>query len=151
MSFYKVVRDGNVIDAGEIWLKWQAKNRIMVSCPPDEAQFIMSHDGNTVWRVQWLNPAPLEAGTYETVEAAIIGKQEYLDLRAVLDDGEVVPVPEPIVPEPEPEPEPDPEQPEEEKPLTVQQMREKLVEQDATIQMLTDCILEMSEVVYSGV
>lgn len=127
MSYFKVVRDGVVIDAGEIFLRWQEKNRVLVSCTPEKAQFIRSHDGKSIWRVAWLNPAPAEAGSYETVEAALIERQEFLDLRAVLDEGETVPEPEPIVPEPEPEPEPDPEQPEAERPMTVAQMREKIL------------------------
>lgn len=134
MSYFKIIRDGNVIDAGEIFLKWQAKNRILVSCPPDEAQFVMSHDGETIWRVAWLNPAPGEAGNYETIEAAMIERQEYLDLRAVLDEGEVVPEPEPVIPEPEPEPDPDPEQPEQEKPMTVAQMRAKIIQLEEELQ-----------------
>ena len=132
MSYFKVIRDGNVIDAGEIFLKWQAKNRILVSCQPEEAQFVTSHDGETIWRVSWLNPAPEEAGSYETIEAAMIDRQEYLDLRAVLDDGEVVPEPEPVIPEPEPDPEP--EQPEEEKPMTVAQMRAKIIQLEEELQ-----------------
>ncbi len=147
MSYYKVIRDGMVTDAGEMFLRWQEKHKIMLACKPEEAQFIQGSNG-TILRVAWLNPAPEEAGTYETVEAALIDRQEYLDLRAVLDDGETVPEPEPVQPEPTPEPEPGPDVPEGEKPMTVQQMREKITEQDATIQMLTECLLEMSEVVY---
>jgi len=36
-----------------------------------------------------------------------------------------------------------------EQPLTIQQMREKLKKQDETINMLVDCLLEVSEVVYN--
>lgn len=149
MTYYKIIRDGVIFDAGMIWLRWQQKNRIMLLCEPSEAQFVMGSD-ETIYRVQWLNPAPAEAGQYEVIEAAIIDRQEYDDLRAVLDDGETVPVPEPVIPEPAPEPEPDPEEPEQEKPMTVQEMREKITAQDAQITMLTDCLLEMSEVVYGG-
>lgn len=149
MSYYKVIRDGTVIDANEIFLRWQTKNKIMLACEMEDAQFIQSHDGDNIWRVPWLNPAPEEAGSYETVEAALIERQEYLDLRAVLDDGETVPEPEPVQPEPTPEPEPD--VPEDgERPLTVQQMREKISDLEAQNAMLTECLLEMSEVVYGA-
>lgn len=139
--FYKLIRDGVIFDAGVMWLRWQPKNRIMLRCEPSEAQFVMGTD-ETIYRVQWLNPAPAEAGQYEVIEAAIIDKQEYEDLRAVLDDGEEVPVVEPVYPEPEPEPEPepDPEQPEQERPMTVQQMREKIIEQEAQIADLTEAL-----------
>ena len=146
--FYKLIRDGVIFDAGAMWLRWQTNNRIMLRCEPSEAQFVMGTD-EAIYRVQWLNPAPAEAGQYEVIEAAIIDRQEYEDLRAVLDDGETVPIPDPVVPEPDTELLPD-EEPgqEEDHPMTVQQMREKLAEQDATIQLLTECVLEMSEVVY---
>jgi len=128
MKYYKVIRDGVVIDAGEIFLRWQTQNRILVSCPPELAQFIQSHDGSTVWHVQWLNPAPAEAGEFETIEAALIDRQEFLDLRALLDEGETPVEPDPVIPEPDPEPDPDPEQPEPEKPMTVAEMREKILQ-----------------------
>ena len=64
----------------------------------------------------------------------MIDRQEYLDLRAVLDEGEVVPEPEPVIPEPEPEPDPDPEQPEQEKPMTVAQMRAKIIQLEEELQ-----------------
>lgn len=150
MNYFKIIRDGNVIDAGEIFLKWQKKNRVMVSCPPEEAQFILSGDGNTIYRVQWLNPAPEEAGQHEVVEAAMIERQEYLDLRTQLDEGEIVPDPKPIVPEPDPEPEPESEHPATEKQMTIAEMRQRIKAQDTEILMLTECLLEMSEIVYGG-
>lgn len=148
--YYKIIRDGQVVDAGEMWLRWQHKNRIMLHCDPSEAQFVMAYDGSAIYRVQWLNPAPAEAGTYEVVEAAIIDKQEYLDLRAVLDDGETVPVPEPVVPEPDlpPEPEIREELPETERKMTVEEMRQRIKSQDEQITLLTECILEMSGIIY---
>lgn len=137
--FYKLIRDGVIFDAGEMWLRWQPKNRIMLRCEPDAAQFVMGSD-ETIYRVQWLNPAPAEAGQYEVIEAAIIDQQEYEDICAVLDDGETVPVPEPVIPEPEPEPEPDPEQPEPERPMTVQEMRQRIVDQDKQIADLSEAL-----------
>jgi hypothetical protein len=133
--YYKLIRGGVIFDAGEMWLRWQPKNRIMLRCEPSEAQFVMGRD-ETIYRVQWLNPAPAEAGRYEVIEAAIIDRQEYDDLRAVLDDGETVPVPEPVTPEPEPVPEPEPEQPETERPMTVQEMRQRIADLTAALDML---------------
>lgn len=130
--FYKLIRDGVIFDAGVMWLRWQPKNRIMLRCEPSEAQFVMGTD-ETIYRVQWLNPAPAEAGQYEVIEAAIIDRQEYDDLRAVLDDGESVPVPEPVIPEPAPEPEPEPDQLQPERPMSVQEMREKITTQEQQI------------------
>lgn len=142
MSYYKLIRDDVIFDAGEMWLRWQHKNRIMLRCEPSDAQFVMGSD-ETIYRVAWLNPAPAEAGQYEVIEAAIIDKQEYLDLRAVLDDGETVVIPEDevIVEEPESELLPAPEdEPAFEPAMTVQQMREKIVEQEQQIADLTEAL-----------
>lgn len=149
MNYFKIIADGRVVDVGEIFLRWQEKNRILISCPLEEAQLVQGHDGETIYRVPWLNPLPEEAGSYESVEAAIIDRQEYLDLLAVLEDGEQPIEPEPPKQEPEPEPEPDPEQPEEEKPMTVAEMRQRIKELEARNDMLLECLLEMSEIVYA--
>ena len=106
MNYFKIIEDGRVVDAGEIFLRWQEKNHILISCPLEEAQLVQSHDGETIYRVPWLNPLPEDAGSYESAEAAVIDRQEYLDLLAVLEDGEQPVEPEPPKQEPEPEPEP---------------------------------------------
>ena len=57
----------------------------------------------------------------------------YLDLLAVLEDGE-----QPIEPDPpKQEPEPGPEKPEEEKPMTVAEMRQRIKEQTYLYTILT--------------
>lgn len=150
MNYFKIIEDGRVVDAGEIFLRWQEKNHILISCPLEEAQLVQSHDGETIYRVPWLNPLPEDAGSYESAEAAVIDRQEYLDLLAVLEDGEQPVEPEPPKQEPEPEPEPDQEQPDEEKPMTVAEMRQRIKEQEEALVMLTECLLEMSEIVYAG-
>ena len=127
------------MDAGLTWLKYQDKHGIMVGCEPSEAQFVQSYDGSTIYRVGWLNPAPTAAGTYETIEAEIINRQEFLDLRAVLDEGETPVQPEPEEPEQPPEEEPteEPEtDPQTDQPMTVAQMREKITELEEMLNII---------------
>ena len=160
MNYYKVIKNGTVVDANFVFLKWQPKNRILIGCDASEANFIQSSDQNEVWRVDWLVPYSEEAGVYETVEAVEITEEEYLELRALLDEGTEVVVPE------EPEAEPEEEETESEGTgetvMTVPQMRLKVAtleeqleqqllinaEQMARNEFLEACLLEMSEIVY---
>lgn len=156
MKYYKIIRDGNAVDAGFNFLRWDTRHHCMMLCEQDKAQFVQSLDGSTVYRVPWLNPPPEDAPTFEEANVVIIGRQEYEDLIAVLQDGEVVPEPDPDpIPEPPQEPEPEPDQEEKPREMTVQEMRQKIKEQQLLIEdqneqlaMLTECLLEMSEVVY---
>jgi hypothetical protein len=150
------VKDGVIVDADHLWLRWQAKHKIMLACEVEEAQFIQS--GETIYAANWLNPAPAElSGQFEKVPikdakecqdfyAEEIDEEEYLSIRAQLDEGleledgsleETAPV--------------EPEETEERlevKKTTAQSMQEQI---DALVQqneMLLECLLEMSEVVY---
>lgn len=128
MTYYKIIQNGAAVDAGYTFLRWDTRHSRLMGCEPRDAHFVQSMDGETVYRVGWLNPLPDGAPAYPTVEAAIIDAQEYDDLMAALDGGETVP--EPVEPEPQPEPEPiDPEpEPQPERPMTVAEMRMKIAE-----------------------
>ena len=107
-----------------------------------------------MWRVQWLNPVPSGAPVFETVEAVEISKDEYLEIREKLDDGFEIVVPEEIPEEEIPQDEPI-EVPSVEKVMTPEEMRRKIThletviaEQAVTNNLLMECLLEMSEIVY---
>ena len=136
MTFFKVISGNEAVDAGFMFLQWNARHACLMACEPNTAHFAQSYDGKTVYRFGWLNPVPEGAPVLPTVEARIIDAQEYEDLITVLDGGETVP--EPPVPEPDPEPRPDPDPDPEEKPMSVQEMREK-------IQKLTEAVLNESK------
>ena len=126
MTYFKVIANGAAVDAGCMWLQWNARHQCLMACEPNVAHWAQSYDEKTVYRFGWLNPVPDGAPVYPTVEAAIIDAQEYDDLIAALDDGETVPEPPEPEPEPEPpEPEPDPEP---ERPMSVAEMRMKIAE-----------------------
>lgn len=155
MNYYKVVANGNVIDANFIFLKWQEKHGILIGCDAAEAQFIQSSDQAKVWRTPWLHPAPEAAGTYETVEAIEITEEEYSAIREQLDDGQTVTEPEPEEPE-EPQGD-DTGGGSGETVMSTAEMRRIITEQANTLQeqaerleFLEGCLLEMSEVVYDA-
>ena len=125
MTYFKVIENQAAVDAGCMWLQWNTRHNLLMACETREAHYAQSYDGQTVYRIGWLNPLPDGAPVFPVVEARIIDRQEYEDLIAVLPDGETVP--EPPEPEPEPEPQPEPE-PDPERPMSVQEMREAIAQ-----------------------
>lgn len=129
MSYFKVIQNGEAINAGEIWLYWNTRHNCLMACEAQHANYGQSYDGETIYRIGWLNPLPEGAPVYPTVEAREIDAQEYADLIEVLDDGETVP--EPVEPDDDGGTEPDPDtqpEPEPERKMTVQEMREIIAE-----------------------
>ena len=65
MTYYKIVQDGNVVDAGFVFLKWNEKHHCMLSCEVNEAQFIQSFDQSVLDASRRGHPScaqPLSAG-----------------------------------------------------------------------------------------
>lgn len=79
--YYKVLKDNKVIDVLDklIYLKWLKNRKRMVLCNIEEAQAILSSDGNTIWHVKGLYEIPV--GGYETVSLEPINEFEYKQLR----------------------------------------------------------------------
>ncbi len=154
MNFYKIIIAGKVVDVNCIYLKWQQKHGILIGCDPSEAQFIQSSDQSEVYRAKWLNPAPPEAGIFDTVEAVEISEEEYIALREKLGNGEDVAEPEPQQEEPAPEEASSEDVPVEtvmsaaEMRRIVAEQAELLASQEDRMSFLEDCLLEMSEELY---
>lgn len=81
--FYKVIKNNKVIDVLDhlTYLKWQKKNKIMLLSDLNEAQAILSSDGNTIWHVEGLYDLPVEAGKYDTVRLEEIEEHEYTQFK----------------------------------------------------------------------
>lgn len=81
--FYKVEYNGKTIDLLEnpIYVKYQKKHDIFLSCPETEAQGVMSSDHNTIWHVD-VYPA-VEKESVDTVSLIEIDKYEYQKLHAL--------------------------------------------------------------------
>lgn len=81
--YYKVLKNGRVIDALDHlrFVKYQPKHDIMVNCVEDDAQGIISSDGNHIWHVDgyYLIPCP----EYDTVELQEIDLYEYEQLKVL--------------------------------------------------------------------
>lgn len=81
--YYKVLKNDKVIDVLDRlnFVKYQPKHEIMVACAKNEAQAIVSSDGNDIWHVRGLYSIPV--GGYETVELANIDEFEYRQLKVL--------------------------------------------------------------------
>ena len=135
MTYFKVIKNEEVIDVGCVFLKWDTKRNKMYICNPDEAQFVQSINEDNIYKASWLNSAPRKAGKYDTAEVVVIDETEYNDLNALLSEGEQVTV---ETPPPAPPVQPTEEEPEE-KPMTIAEMRERILEQQRQI----DSLMEM--------
>ena len=148
MFYFKAVQKNNVVGVGGYYLKWYPRSRRIDYCDINKAMLAQDDITGKMYHCRWFYDVPEEAkAEYEEAEIIVIEKPEYDALYERLKDGEEVKEPEEAPPEepyvePEPEPVPEPER------MTVQQMREKIQEQEATISLLTDCILELSGTVY---
>jgi len=137
MTFFKVQKNNNVVDVGCVFLKWNSKRHKLFICEVDEGQFVQSYK-DRIYKASWLKPAPAEAKEYELAEVVVITETEYNDIKALLDEDETVPVEEepvyeePVVEEP---------QTQEEKPLTIAQMREIITEQQKQIEVLMEKVM----------
>lgn len=79
--YYKVLKNGKVIDVLDklVFLKHQKKHDIMLLCEKNEANALMSSDGNYVWYEKSLEP--LEYKNFDTVELEEIDIYEYESLK----------------------------------------------------------------------
>lgn len=79
--FYKVLKNNRVIDilSKLIYLKYQPRHKIMIICNEDDAQAILSSDGNYIWHVPELYNIPVDG--YDTVELVEIDQYEYDELK----------------------------------------------------------------------
>jgi hypothetical protein len=132
--------DGELIGAEAIkepfFVEWQEKNGMYIEAPELHARGIVSQDGNAVYQLDGKDAIQSENG----MVAIIIDECEYnecIEKLGDLDD----------VPEQEDTPEENTE--DVETPMNAAQMRKKITELNSAVEMLTECILEMSEAVYN--
>ena len=81
--YYKVLKNNKVIDVLDhlSFVKYQEKHRVMVACAKEEAQAIISSDGDCIWHVNGLYNIPVDG--YDTVELVEIDEYEYRQLKTL--------------------------------------------------------------------
>lgn len=81
--YYKVMLNGKTIDllSKLIYVKYQKKNDIFLSCSEEEAQGVMSSDMNDIWHVD-VYPS-IEKEGVDTISLIEIDKHEYEQLKVL--------------------------------------------------------------------
>ena len=139
MTFFKIIQNNTVIDVGNVFLRWNKKRNRFYICDVNEAEFAQSSDQTKIYKDYWLKASPVEA---EDASIVVIDRDQYDEIRALLEDGQQIEIP-PEPPKDVPEQRPSTKL-EEEKPLTISEMRQMIKEQQEQILILKDKIQEMS-------
>lgn len=83
MTYFKIIRDGAVIDAGCAFLKLNTKHQILMLCEPKDAQFVQSFDEQRIYHDHWLRSAP-NGIAFESADIQVIEAEEYSQLLNLL-------------------------------------------------------------------
>ena len=141
MNFFEVVDNGQIIDAGFVYLYWDERQKRLYGCDVKKAEYLQSYNGQKIYHANWMKPLKSGSPACEEVHVIEIPYEKYDEIVATLDNGETPEEEEPAPYKPVPSKD-------ETKPMSISEMRETIEEQRQQIDMLTECILEMSEIVY---
>lgn len=85
MQYYKVIKDGKVIDVLDRiqYVKYSKKHKRMLNSIMADAEAILSSDGKYAWHINTLLEIPVKDERYCTVEIEQIDKFEYDQLRTL--------------------------------------------------------------------
>lgn len=127
MRYYKIIQGNDVVGVGTMFLRWFATSRAFFYCEFENAQIVQDVLSERFYHVDWMSRPPEEASGFAQADVEFIDSVEYDELYALLDDGEEVPFepdvePEPVNPEPDEEPDQD------ERPMSVAEMRARIAE-----------------------
>lgn len=135
MDFYKIIRDSTVVGVGQMFLRWYPSKHDFYYCDIDDAERVQDIVTETLYHADWLRDAPSGADAAPEAEVIQISAVEYDELYEQLRDGEEIPALEPD-PGQEPEPVPVAEPEPEDRPMSVQEMREKIEELDEMLNII---------------
>ena len=81
--FYKVMKNDCVIDLlqNPIYVKYQKKHDLFLSCDENEAQGVMSSDSNMIWHVH--NFPSISKQDIDTIDLVEIDQYEYNQLKVL--------------------------------------------------------------------
>ena len=132
--YFKMIVDNTIVDVGYTFLKWSIEKKRMFACDPNEGQFVQSYKETHIYKDSWMKPSPEVEGVINA-EVVSISEIEYLDIKAMLEEGEEIVVEQPPVVE-----QPAVQEPEQNKPLSIAEMRALIVEQQKQINELMEIV-----------
>lgn len=145
MTYYKLVSNGKILDAiiaeEANWIIQNGRNYSLFSGEEEFAWGVEASDGHATYHILGC-PVFHDYPDYETVELVEIDREEYVDVMADIiaeraEEGEEIPGD-------------DPDEPEAEAKTRLQILEETIAGLREENEMLVECILEMSEIVYGG-
>ena len=150
--YYKIIKNGYIIDVNDVFLAWQPRNRSFYHIEPEYAEYIQTSDLQNIYITDWTLPTKKGSPIIDSIEAIIIEKEEYLDLLQKLQNATPLEhtINEEVVIE-------EVQQPQEpvsiplgqiellQKLIALEEQNVKLLEQNIFIE---DCILELSQELY---
>ena len=136
MQYFKVIQNEEVVNIGCAFLKWNTKRKKLFICDVNEAQFLQSLDEQKLYNDGWLREPPKKGVEYENAKIVAINETEFNDIQAALSEGEQITVEQPQEEYPQTPREYVEEQ--EEKPMTIAEMREMIRIQQKQIEALMD-------------
>lgn len=155
MTFYKIVEDGKITGVGYTpeLRRVQAKHLILVTASENDAEYIQI--GDNLYRDNWFAAPKYLELPYKTAKITVISKEEYDSIKeAMQQDEEIFDEPEDDGSGSESDSEQGNGNEETETMPTARERLAQLEEQVVTLRqtndMLTECLLEMSEIVYGG-
>lgn len=79
--YYKILKNGNVIDVLDRvqFVRYQLKNKVLILCNEEDAQGILSSDGENAYHIKTLQKFPVDL--YFTVSIVKIDESEYKRLK----------------------------------------------------------------------
>ena len=78
--YYKIVKNGYIIDVNDVFLAWQPRNRSFYQIEPEYAEYIQTSDLQNIYITDWTLPTKKGSPIIDSIEAIIIEEEEYLDL-----------------------------------------------------------------------
>lgn len=155
MTYYKIVEDGKITGAGYTpeLRRVQAKHLILITADENDAEYIQI--GEELYRDNWFAAPKYLELPYKAAKITVISKEEYDSIKeAMQQDEEIFDEPEDVGSGSDSSEAPDEGTEETETLPSARERLAQLEEQVETLQqtndMLTECLLEMSEIVYGG-
>ena len=155
--YYKIIKDGYVIDVCNSWGKLSRRGNIIL-CNYEEAQFMLGREPDLFpYRIEWLMPLPDNAPRFEQFESVYIEQEEYERLLHEFNDKEsIIYQPEENIIEKEDVIEAEISSPEHPSQILtygqlvqrVDELTTKLTQLLEQNRLLEDCILEISQKLY---
>ena len=135
--YYKIVSNGIIVDACEEmrFVKWQNKNCIWLNCEEREADGIVTSNGEDIYILPGGEPVDgFAEGTYSEIT-----EEEYAEIREEIDAGEEIP-----------DEDGGDDEPTNPSRTRLAALEEKIASMEQENYMLTECLLEISEILWGG-